>query len=231
MMATDKGPNCAGCALRITQKICFTETGRGPDNCPTLGADDVIMEARHEYSKPEIHEFARLASVQEGECYLDRDQRPYLPHCGKSRIQEICEFAQKIGAKKLGLAFCIGLAREAQLVHDILVRQGFEVVSVVCKVGRQSKEKELGIKDHEKILIGTDEAACNPILQAKILNRAGTDLNIMLGLCVGHDSLFLKYAAAYSTVLAVKDRVTGHNPLAAIYNSHSYYLFTNRAGF
>jgi len=213
------------------QKICFNAAGKGPDNCPTLGAGSIIEEANQEYARPDIHEFARLASVQEGECYIGKDQKPHNPHCSKPRIQETCEFAKKIGAKKLGLAFCVGLAQEARMVHDIFNRQGFEVVSVVCKVGRQSKEGTLGVKDHEKIMIGTDETACNPILQAKVLNRAGTDLNVLLGLCVGHDSLFLKYADAYTTVLAVKDRVTGHNPLAALYTSHSYYMFMNKSGF
>lgn len=64
---------------------------------------------------------------------------------------------------------------------------------------------------------------CNPIGQAKLLNDRKTDLNIILGLCVGHDSLFIKYSDAPITVLAAKDRVLGHNPLAAIYTSHSYY--------
>lgn len=58
---------------------------------------------------------------------------------------------------------------------------------------------------------------CNPIAQALILNRVGTELNIVLGLCVGHDTLFIMYSKAPVTYLAVKDRVTGHNPLAAIY--------------
>ncbi len=230
-MSDIKAPTCAVCGYRLPEKICFNAGGKGMDNCPTLHAGEIIAEANQEYRKPEIHEFARLASIQEGECYLERDRKPYIPHCGKPRIQEICEFAGKIGAKKLGLAFCVGLAQEARMVHDIFTRQGFEVVSVVCKVGRQSKEKDLGVDDHEKIMIGTDEAACNPILQAKILNRAGTGLNVMLGLCVGHDSLFLKYATAYNTVLAVKDRVTAHNPLAAVYTSHSYYMFVNRKDF
>jgi len=64
---------------------------------------------------------------------------------------------------------------------------------------------------------------CNPIYQARLLNNEKTEFNILLGLCVGHDSLFFKYAEAPNTVLAVKDRVTGHNPLAAIYLSQSYY--------
>lgn len=64
---------------------------------------------------------------------------------------------------------------------------------------------------------------CNPIGQAKLLNQSGTQLNILLGLCVGHDSLFLKYSEAPVTVFAVKDRVLGHNPLAAIYMAEGYY--------
>lgn len=67
------------------------------------------------------------------------------------------------------------------------------------------------------------ETMCNPLLQAELLNRAETEFNVLLGLCVGHDSLFLKAAKAPCTVLAVKDRVTGHNPLAAVYTLDSYY--------
>ncbi|HEM61936.1 MAG TPA: DUF1847 domain-containing protein, partial [Chloroflexi bacterium] len=64
---------------------------------------------------------------------------------------------------------------------------------------------------------------CHPIAQAQILNDAETDFNILLCLCVGHDSLFLKHSDALCTVLAAKDRLLGHNPLAALYLSHSYY--------
>ncbi len=230
-MSDPKDPQCAQCGIDVLERACFVDSGKGPAFCPTRNFVPLIEEVRREYEKPDIREFARLASVQEGECYLERDKRPYVPHCGKTRIQEVCEFARKIGAKKLGLAFCVGLAHEARLVHDILTAQGFQTASVVCKVGRISKEEALGIRDEEKILIGTDESACNPIIQARILNAVGTDLNILLGLCVGHDSLFFKYADAYTTVLAVKDRVTGHNPLAAVYTSHMYYMYLHRPGF
>jgi uncharacterized metal-binding protein len=93
-------------------------------------------------------------------------------------------------------------------------------------VGAIPKE-EIGVKDSEKIFIGQYESMCNPILQAAIVNEAKTDFNILLGLCVGHDSLFFKYAEAPATVLAVKDRVTGHNPLASIYLSGNYYSWLN----
>jgi len=56
-----------------------------------------------------------------------------------------------------------------------------------------------------------------------VLNREKTEFNILLGLCVGHDSLFFKYSEALCTVLAVKDRLLGHNPLAAVYTLDTYY--------
>jgi uncharacterized metal-binding protein len=64
---------------------------------------------------------------------------------------------------------------------------------------------------------------CNPILQAKILNEKKTDLNVVIGLCVGHDSLFYKYSDALCTTLVTKDRVLGHNPVAALYQVDGYY--------
>ena len=64
---------------------------------------------------------------------------------------------------------------------------------------------------------------CNPILQAKMLNQAKTDLNVVVGLCVGHDSLFYKYSEAITTTMITKDRVLGHNPAAALYTAETYY--------
>ena len=55
------------------------------------------------------------------------------------------------------------------------------------------------------------------------LAEAGTELNVVIGLCVGHDSLFFQHSRVPTTVLVVKDRVTGHNPVAALYTSRSYY--------
>jgi len=63
----------------------------------------------------------------------------------------------------------------------------------------------------------------NPILQAEVLNNEKTDLNIMMGLCVGHDILFLKHSKAETTPLVVKDRATGHNPIAALYQSQGFF--------
>ena len=120
------------------------------------------------------------------------------------------------------MAFCGWLTYEASILSEILEKQGFEVVAVSCKVGGVPKER-IGVREEEKVRIGQFESMCNPITQAKILNKAKTDFNIMLGLCIGHDSLFLRYIEGLTTVFAVKDRVTGHNPMATLYTSRSYY--------
>ena len=138
-------------------------------------------------------------------------------------MQETIEFANKMGYRRLGLAFCAGLRYEAKIVSDILKEQEFDVVSVICKTGRTPKEF-LNIREEHKVSPGDFEAMCSPITQAMILNAAGTELNILFGLCVGHDSLFMHYSKAFCTALVVKDRVTGHNPLAAIQLYRTYYM-------
>ena len=132
--------------------------------------------------------------------------------------------------KKLGLAFCVGMEKEANALCKILEHNGFEVQSIACKNGSIPKEF-LGIKENEKLRPGTYEPMCNPIGQAVFLNKAQTELNIILGLCVGHDSLFIKYSDAPVTVFVVKDRVLAHNPIGALYLSDSYYkskLYNNQ---
>ncbi len=216
-------PTCAKCPFEEKERACRRKGGKAPAFCPTKRMEAEIEKAAEAYLKPETFEFARQASIQEASCYINRDQKPFVRHPVKPRLQEISEFAARMGYKRLGLAFCAGLFKEASVFSAYLERCGFEVVSVVCKVGCTSKE-HIGITAAEKVCVGEQpEAMCSPIAQAIILNESKTDFNILLGLCVGHDSLFFKHASAPTTVFAVKDLVTGHNPLAAIYTIDSYY--------
>ena len=82
---------------------------------------------------------------------------------------------------------------------------------------------ELGLSEKVKVRPGTFEPACNPVAQARFLNQMKTDLNLIVGLCVGHDMLFTKYSDAPVTTLVVKDRVMGHNPVGVLYGQHFYY--------
>jgi uncharacterized metal-binding protein len=210
---------CARCKVPKGKRVCDSVNGVAPRGCPTREGREAIAAAMHAYSDPHVRAFAQHASRQEAAGYCDRETsaRPAL-----TRVEEVCAFAARAGFRRLGLAFCAGLIHEAEILDRVLASRGFEVVSVVCKVGAVPKE-DLGLSDGDKVRPGTFETMCNPIGQAELLNRAGTDLNVMLGLCVGHDALFLRHAIAPCTVLAVKDRVLGHNPLAALYTAGSYY--------
>ncbi len=226
-MAKREYPSCAQCPI----KVCGSKgrkMNEGPPSfekapafCPTKLMPEVIEEAVAEYDNPEIKEFARLASLQEFECYEhlpDGSMRTKI-----TRVEELIQFARKCGYKRLGLVHCAGLANEARILGEILENNKFEVVSVECKMGGIPKER-IGLKPEEKIRGPENwESICNPIAQAKVMNRSKVDFAVMLGLCIGHDTLFIKYCKVPVTVLAVKDRVFGHNPLAALYQSKRYY--------
>lgn len=215
-------PQCARCPYAPKDRICLNENGKAPPFCPTANQAAVLECAVKELDNPDVLNFAKQASLQEKDAYADRELGYAKTRPLKPRILEIAEFAEKMGYKKLGFVFCGGLVAEARKLEPFYTARGFEVVSCMCKTGRVSKEV-IGIGRDQNIQIGAFEAMCNPIGQAMVLNDAKTEFNIMMGLCVGHDSLFLKYAKAPCTVFAVKDRLLGHNPLAALYTLDSYY--------
>jgi uncharacterized metal-binding protein len=223
-MSRKISPDCANCPTSACSSPLGSPAAPAPEKapafCPMKVKPDVMAESLLEYQKPDIKEFARQASIQEFECY---EKTAEGMRTKNPRIVELIQFSHKMGYTKLGLAFCTGLAAEAKIVTDILQNQGFEVVSARCKMGAVPKEY-IGIKPEEKIGgPASCETMCNPIAQAKILNAEKVDLAVILGLCMGHDTLFMQYCRVPMTTLAVKDRVTGHNPLAAIYLTSSYY--------
>lgn len=139
-----------------------------------------------------------------------------------TRVEETIEFARRLGAKRLGLAFCGGSRQEAKLFTEVLEANGFEVPSICCKSGAIPKEA-LGIADAEKVRPGRPEMMCNPVFQATMLNEAQPDLNIVMGQCVGHDATCLKFLQGPVTYLVAKDRVLAHNAVGALYQSDSYF--------
>ena len=176
-----------------------------PDFCLTTAMDETLLgEVIRLYDDEENKKVTLAAAGVESDYY-----------CQMCRVEETIEFAKRIGAKKIGIATCVGLIRETRTLTKILRSHGFEVYGVACKAGTVRKT-EVGIPK-------TCENMCNPILQAKMLNAEHTDLNIVMGLCVGHDSMFYKYAEGLTTTLVVKDRVLGHNPVAALYAADGYY--------
>jgi len=214
--------HCGLCHVPTAERACKTTPGKGPNNCPTLEHAELKEPSFVAYQDEKLSNFARQASIQEAEGYANRDKSYAELKPVKPRIEEIIDFARKMNYQHLGLAFCIGLRNEAKIVEQLFLQHGFKISSVICKIGNIDKNK-IGLADDEKIVMNTPEAMCNPVFQAQVLNDEKTDLNIVLGLCVGHDSIFFKESEAPCTVFAVKDRLLGHNPLAAIYTLDSYY--------
>jgi uncharacterized metal-binding protein len=160
---------------------------------------------------PELTRMAREAALTESAGY-----------CKATRVEETMDFARRMGWRRLGIAHCLGLIREAKIARDIFIAGGFEVFTVCCKAGSFEKAT-IGVGDAEKVRPGGFESMCNPVGQAALLAQARTELNVVMGLCVGHDSIFFMHSKAPVTVLVVKDRVLGHNPVAALYTAETYY--------
>lgn len=188
---------------------CNLQDSVYPDFCLTTGMDEkVLTRAMAAYDDPDDRKISQVSASVEHDGYMQW-----------TRVEELMVFSERMGYKKLGIATCVGLIRESRTLAQILRNHGFEVYGVACKCGVQKKAS-----------VGCDPSCdelgpnmCNPVLQAELLNEEGTDFNVTMGLCVGHDSLFYKHSNAPVTTLVAKDRVLAHNPCAALYQADAYY--------
>lgn len=206
--AVEKKNPCLSC-VDCHVYNCSSQDSKYPAFCLTTNLNpETYRRAMEALESPEDNPIAVAAAQVEYEGYGKR-----------TRVEEVIQFARKIGAKKLGIATCLGLIEESRVLTQILRNNGFEVYGVVCKCGATPKA-EIGIPE-ECNEVGVN--MCNPVLQAELLNDEKTDLNLIMGLCVGHDSLFIKHSNALCTSVVTKDRVLGHNPVAALHQTKSYY--------
>lgn len=203
--------SCSDCAVLACRSKSESQY---PAFCLTEHVDhdllDQVVQIYHE--DEEQGNIARVSACLEGESY------------GRlTRVEETIEFIKRMGYKKIGIASCVGLMNETRMFTRILKGHNIDYYTVGCKIGAVDKT-EIGIPNEKKLNGGCGhESMCNPIMQAKALAAQGTDFNIVVGLCVGHDTLFLRHSAAPTTVMIVKDRVLSHNPVGALYTSTSMY--------
>jgi uncharacterized metal-binding protein len=127
------------------------------------------------------------------------------PHL--DRVREIIGYSREVKIKKIGIANCTVFNKETEKLEEILVNAGFSVDKVNCKYGRVP---------FNDLLPGYKGISCNPAGQAKYLEEKGTELNIMVGLCLGHDMIFNSKSKAPVTPLVVKDRKLKHNTLKSL---------------
>ena len=197
----------ASCAKCTVYKCRAPESvGRYPGFCPHENHAEIREQTVEEWSNPAARKVFEVSDqvLREG----------YGKWC---RVKEVIEYSRTMGHRKLGIAFCVALRREAKVLHGMLEENGFEVTSICCMAGSPNRS------DVEfDPIAGLPSTLCNPLMQAKALNENETQLNIMLGLCVGHDVLFIKHSKAGAIPLVVKDRVLSHNPVAALSSDKSF---------
>ena len=205
---TSKATQCVKC----TVWRCRTRERdkKVPAFCPTEKYPDLVKDSIEKSKLPE-NRVTNLAwrKLMDKLLYQGNPLDRYT----WTRIDEIMEYARIRGMKKLGIAYCYAVEVEARLLSDLLERNGFDVVSIACLCG------EIDPRDVDM----EGNVFCNPIMQAEVLNRENTELNLMVGLCLGHDIIFLRNCKAETTPFLVKDRATGHNPAVALYLSQGYY--------
>ena len=204
LSCVDCGTNACG-AKNEAKYPAFCMTKRVPD--------ELLEEVKGIYKNDE--ETARIAkesALIESEFY-----------CKLTRVEETLEFCKRMGYKKIGIATCGGLLEESRTFARILRARGFDVVTACCKICAIDKSF-IGVPEDKKVNKGCGhESMCNPVMQAKILAENKCDFNVVIGLCVGHDTLFFKYNEIPATVLVTKDRVLCHNPAAALYQAKTGY--------
>ena len=206
MTNQDTCRSCIDCGRKACQK---SNESLYPEYCLTKNTSkEQLTQIRESY----MEEYNNEVMIQTAKI-----QAKYYEKL--TRVEETILFAKKMGAKKIGIATCTALLKESITLAKILRAHGFQVFSACCKVGAIDK-REIGIPEQ---YIKHGPNICNPVLQAQILNEEKTDLNIVMGLSVGHDVLFHKYIEGPTTTMVVKDRVTGHNPVAPLYTTHSFY--------
>jgi len=211
-----KYPICAKCVKKYCTKESYKEKDL-PNFCPMkeTRVKRLIVKSREEACRLNKIFKPTVLLEKEGYAMVRGKLIPVRP-----RIKELIELAKKWEIKKIGIAFCDGFGDEVLKLTKILEKNNFEVYSVICKCGHSDKT-HMGIPEEYKLGNPKSyEPSCNPILQAFLLNDSKTEINIIVGLCVGHDMIFTKYSKAFVTTLIVKDRYLGHNPYAGLYSAY-----------
>jgi uncharacterized metal-binding protein len=175
-----------------------------PSYCQANNYLEELSEATKEYNRPSAVSLYKAASV------VGEHNNGMTP-----RIQEALLLAKELKLKRIGFAACVAMVWELGYLKELFTRDGFEVFTAGCQIGRVDAESR-GVPEVKDCV----RSWCNPIAQARILNSDDTQLNFILGLCMGHDILFNQYSEAPVSTLIVKDRVTGNNPAAALYGWH-----------
>ena len=193
---------------------CAHNNGRYPSFCLTAQTDsDDVADLRSSYEDDaQTYAFMKAAAVTTSRGFSEQ----------LCRVEETMDYFHRMGYRKIGIAFCAGVAEEARIFAKILRIHGYEVVGYACKVGALS-HADMGL---EESCCNVGSVACNPLMQVQHLNEAKTHMNVVMGLCVGHDAYFYKLSDAPCTTLLAKDKALVNNTGAALYASQTSSLWS-----
>ena len=178
--------------VKCTPKHC-----RSTESC---GAE----KFESDYLQSEYREFENEQFVKAAADLVDNGKAGSL-----SRLQEIIEFIKLMNYKKIGLAYCYGMEKDAKTLKDIFKDEGISLTTVSCTVGGMAQN----IVNSSSCNLNV---SCNPLGQAKQLIAENVDFVILMGICLGHDIILQKNLNMDFTTFVVKDRVHNHRPLTAI---------------
>jgi uncharacterized metal-binding protein len=219
---SDESAKCSKCGVFACIE---NKQFNAPKFCPMNTREEVLNAALKQYFDPDDQKMMSAAA-----CTVIKGIKNSW-----TRIEDVINFAREMEYKKLGIATCIALISESRILTEMLEIKEFEVKSVCCKsgsnfegdIGLQDINLKLDFESTNNLNVNSggqkDIPLCNPIGQVFLLNNEKTDLNILLGLCTGHDALFIKHSEAPVTPLIVKDRLTLHNPAAVLYGSNHFF--------
>jgi uncharacterized metal-binding protein len=198
---TKAPPAAYGCLHCTTAGSFKGDVSRMPRTCPTRTHGEVATDTSG-YLSEERQALMHAA-----------DATPFKPDGAlRNRVEEVANYAQRRGMKRIGIAFCVSLLRESQRLAQQLQAEGLETELVCCRVGAVDYD-EIGLpKAHPDRFA----AICNPVAQARLLNDRNVDLVAQVGLCVGHDLILQEECDAPVTTLVVKDRALDHHTVAAL---------------
>lgn len=173
---------------------CTLKGCRKSDPC-----QDKSAEYLADYATEEIQGYTKPASL-----LIDNGKAGTL-----NRLEEISEYCKLRGYRKIGVAYCYGMEKEATLLRKYLSDEGFKLSMISCTVDGV-KEPQI---DPNKV---KNVVSCNPLGQANQLYSSGVQFTILMGLCLGHDILLQKHLKMDFTTFVVKDRVLRHNPILGL---------------
>ena len=186
----------SGCVCKDTCKFYSYQSEKAPEQCPGIIHSEVLEKAKNicategTDARKLWQAFGRLIGTGGAQ---------------KSRVEHIVDFSRSLGVKRLGIGSCLRYIKDARFLQRLFQEEGFQCTIIFCKVGGwQTKDIDVNKK--------TNWIICNPIGQALILNKLGCEVEITLGLCMGHEMIFNKYAEGYVTNLYVKEKISHERP-------------------